>query len=1187
MNKNALKTYAPRARRDFIAAVTARAAKFGVSPTKVEPARVEGDFVIIGGTPFPRKVAEQRRLLEGRINVHGFAQVMEEAAYTWFNRFAAIRFMEIHGYLDHGYRVLSHPAGKSTPEIVEQADHVDLPGLQRDKVVELKLAGRKDEDLYQMLLIAQCNALHAAMPFLFERIDDETELLLPDNLLHTDSLIRQMVAEIDENNWKEIEIIGWLYQFYIAERKDEVIGKVVKSEDIPAATQLFTPSWIVKYMVQNTLGAKWIATYPNSPLKAKMEYYITPAKQTDEVNRRLAEITPAELDPETLTMIDPACGSGHILVEGYDLLKEIYLERGYTLREIPRLILEKNLFGLDIDDRAAQLAGFALMMKARADDRSILAPEDPPHFNIMAIQETNGLDVREVVASLNPPTNKADVPKPYLFEEIEEAENPLFSKRTLAKKADASQDDIGPLLDLFVNAKTFGSLIQVQPQLATALPEIERRLNNVLEHGDLTHASAHVIKPLLQQARLLARQYDAVVANPPYMGSNYFSPTLKKFVGQNYKSAKADLYSCFLQRNSAFAAANGFAGMITIPNWMFLSSFESMRKELFEQHIIETFIHNGRGIFGSDFGSCTFALRKMHLPDYRGTYRRLFDKQGSVSSIATLRDRFFSATNYSPRNADFSTIPGSPVAFSVSDAMRQAFQKFPKLGDRAKKGLSTGENPLFIRFWHEIDEKRFSIRGGNCWYPVSKGGPFRKWFGNCDSVIDWRNDGERLRSFTDAEGTPRSAIRNSGFYFNSGISWNDVTISSFSARYVPDGFIPTDSGPLVYGEPIKVRLAALNSKAIGAIATLLSPTCHFSVGIVSLFPVPVLDVGGCASIADDAINLARADWDSFETSWDFQTSPLLQSKGNTLLRSHEAALSEYVSRFARMKQLEEQNNRLFIGAYGLQNELVPEVSDDQITLAKPDQQEQIKRLLSYAVGCMMGRYSLDQGGLIYARSGNEGFDTGQYKTFAADDDGIIPVLDTDWGMRDDIANRMLEFISVAWPKESLELNLKFIADSLGAKSDETPSDTIRRHLSRDFFKDHLQTYKRRPIYWLFSSGKEKGFECLVYLHRYNAGTLSRMRMDYVVPLQGRVRGKVEQFETAIKDAPSAAAQTKIRKQLEKLKRKQAELVKFDEELRHFADLRVELDLDDGVKVNYAKFGNLLAEVKKISGDPDE
>jgi hypothetical protein len=486
MNRNKLKTYAPEARRDFIQAMTDRAAFYGLTASRIEPAVVRGDVAVIAGRDYPRAIADKRNKLEARVERDGFDQTMEAMAYTWFNRLVAIRFMELHGYLDHGYRVLSHPDGKQTPEILEHAEHVELPGLKKERAIDLKLEGNKESELYRLLLTAQCNALHKAMPFLFERIDDETELLLPDNLLHSDSLLRKLVDGIDEGDWKEVEIIGWLYQFYISEKKDEVIGKVVASADIPAATQLFTPNWIVKYLVQNTLGRQWLATYPNSALRAQMEYYIEPAEQTPKVAGQIKAITPESLDPESLTMLDPACGSCHILVEGYDLFKAIYLERGYRLRDIPALLLQKNLFGLEIDDRAAQLGAFALMMKARADDRRIFDSDVKP--KVLSFQETKGLNANAITDALNSPIIKDDRPRSYLFDEIEEAETPLLTRRALTQAGDISREDVGSLLSLFQDAKTFGSLIKVPPKLAAKLQRIQRRVDDVLARGDLVHA---------------------------------------------------------------------------------------------------------------------------------------------------------------------------------------------------------------------------------------------------------------------------------------------------------------------------------------------------------------------------------------------------------------------------------------------------------------------------------------------------------------------------------------------------------------------------------------------------------------------------------------------------------------------------------------------------------------------------
>ena len=611
---------------------------------------------MIAGREHPRAVTKMRKQLKDRVTRHGFEQTMETLAYTWFNRFVAIRYMELHGYFDHGYRVLSHPEGHGHPEILDHAAEVHLPGLDRAQTVALKLDGTQDESLYRLLLTAQCNALHQAMPFLFERIGDETELLLPANLLHTDSLIRRLVKGIDENAWAEIEIIGWLYQCYVSGKKAQVIGKVVQSEDIPAATQLFTPNWIVQYMVQNSLGSQWLATYPDSSLKGQMAYYIEPAEQTDEVKAQLAAITPSTLNPEELTLIDPATGSGHILVEAYELFRTIYLERGYRQRDVAQLILEKNLFGLDIDGRAAQLTVFALMMKGRADDQRLF--ERGVTLNVMALVDSAGLDVE------------------WLGQRVKLADYGL------------KPSDLMQLKRIFEHATTFGSLIQVPEALATKLPAL-RQLSEAPSHDLFVSEALEHVKSLVQQAELLARQYDVVVANPPYMGSKFYCAALKEFVNSFYKVGKADLYASFTLRNIQFSKRFGYIGMITIPNWMFLSSFDKLRNTIFRSAPIANLIHNGRGVWGSDFGSCSYVLMRSSPRGFNGVFLRLFDTQGSVASNKELERRFHTNPRFSTANIDFKKIPGSPVAYWVSASTLEAF-KHEKLSSTTVATLGNG-----------------------------------------------------------------------------------------------------------------------------------------------------------------------------------------------------------------------------------------------------------------------------------------------------------------------------------------------------------------------------------------------------------------------------------------------------------------------------------------------------------------
>lgn len=1175
MNKAKLKTYAPQARKDFIAAVMARANLLGISEKngklEIAPSEKKGDVTLIAGQAWPAKVYEQREHLIRRMQKVGFGETAEAIAYTWFNRFAALRFMEIHDYLGHGHRVLSSREG-GLPEILTHATELvgTLPGLNAQQVADMKLAGNQDGELYRLLLVAQCNALSTAMPFLFERIDDESELLLPGNLERTDSVVAKLVDAIPEEDWGEIEVIGWLYQFYISEKKDQVIGKVVKSEDIPAATQLFTPNWIVQYLVQNSVGRLWLMANPASSLKSQWPYYIEPAEQTPEVQAQLDALIKTRMDedggslnPETITVLDPACGSGHILVEAYAVLKGIYLERGYQARSIPRLILEKNLYGLDIDDRAAQLAGFALLMKARADDRRLL--DSPIKLNVLSLQESAGMDLDEFAGHLNP----------------------HGINRTV----------LGSLLDTFTHAKTFGSLIQIPKLLEDGLAGLEEGIAKAIESGDVfAKAAAQDLVPLVQQAKILAMKFDAVVANPPYMGARYYDGPLKRLVDTHYKPAKGDLYTCFMVRNTDFSKEGGCVGMVTIPNWMFLSSFEELRGWLFSEVSLETFSHNGRGVFGSDFGSCAFTFRCQALPMYKGRYKRLFEKQGSVSSNEELDERFGLAQPFEASTADFLKIPGSPVAYWVSDKIRNIFVASRAMGLTvdARQSLATADNDRFLRKWQEVEITRIGFGIGNRkdarssgkkWFPHQKGGEFRKWFGNHEWIVNWENDGDEIRNFKDEDGKVKSRPQGTEYYFRDCVSWSDVTSASNAFRYDGPGFIPNVIAPAIFKKDIDLRLFLLagNNVFYNFVSKVLNPTIHFHVGYFATLPFPEKLLNSDLSIADELVSIARTDWDSSEVSWGFQQFPWAKTD---ITKSMSASWQDYsaskIESIARMKWLEEENNRRFIEAYELQNELPTDVPENQITLIRADREKDSQRLISHAIGCMMGRYSLDDPGLIYANAGNVGFDATRYKTFPADADGIIPITDELW-FEDDAANRIREFILAVWPAPTFEENMAWLAESLGIKGNETPDETIRRYLASSFFKDHLQTYKKRPIYWLFSSGKQGAFQALVYLHRYHEGTLARMRAEYVVPLTGKMQSRIEMLEKDKDIATSTAARNKIAKQIESLKKKHVELLAYDEKLRHYADMRISLDLDDGVKVNYGKFGDLLAEVKAVTG----
>lgn len=1170
MNTSNIKKYAPQARNDFIAAMRKQAAKYGITADSILPAEQKGDLLLIGDQVFPLSVMKTREKLIKRIQTSSFEQTIDYIAYSWFNRLCAIRYMECKGLLDHGRRVLSSADGSAgLPQILEECLDIDLPGLDASRVAELKLDGNKDEELYRELLLAQCHALNQVMPLLFEQVSDESELLLPDNLTKTDSLIRDLVSSIPEEDWSDVQIIGWLYQFYISEKKDQVIGKVVKSEDIPAATQLFTPNWIVKYLVQNSVGRLWLMAQPDSTLASEWEYYIQPAEQSDEVNAQLKQLIDVRisedgdtLNPESITVLDPACGSGHILVEAYDCLKAIYLERGYRSRDIPRLILENNLYGIDIDTRAAQLASFALLMKAREDDRRLFS--NPPKLNIIALQDSQP-------------------------ERLEAFAQDLPS-------AGLEKADLKELLDLFEHASTFGSLIQIPAAFAKKLPDLETKLNTASESGDIfSQQSAQELLPLVQQAKLLGKQYDAVIANPPYMGGKGMNTALKDFAKKKFPDSKSDMFAMFIERCQALSKISGETAFVTPYVWMFISSYEELRKKLVSQNTIKSLIQLEYNAFEpACIPVCAYTISKAHVKDYVGSYIKLSDFKGHENQAPKTLEAIQNPSCgwfFNAKPDDFKKIPGSPVAYWVSEKVREVFEISPsmkEIGD-GRQGLSTGDNLKFIRSWSEInwdhiglnlpsrDAAKLSLKK---WFPHNKGGEYRKWYGNHEFVINWFNDGEELNNFK-----PKSVIRNPNYYFKPAITWSDVTSSSNGFRFCPAGFIPNTIAPVVYINDIKIREKVLlisNTSFASWLVKILNPTMHFHIGYFELLPYAD-KVNFTEDVLSKLLHIAKVDWDSYETSWEFSQNPIIRTQQPNLEQAFNTWQQQNAEAVAEMKRLEEENNKLFIDAYGLQDELTPDVPDEQITLTRADREKDSQRLVSYALGCMMGRYSLDEPGLIYAHAGNRDFDSSRYQKFPADADGIIPLTEMHW-FEDDATHRIQEFLTAVWGKDTLDANMQWLAESLDKKASETAEDTIRRYLASKFYKDHMQTYKKRPIYWLFSSGKQGAFQALVYLHRYNESTLARMRTEYVMPLISKMSAMANSLESEIENSDSAAEIKRKEKELQNLHKQQAELSSFEEKLRHYADQRISLDLDDGVKVNYGKFGDLLAEVKAVTGE---
>ncbi|MER5061139.1 BREX-1 system adenine-specific DNA-methyltransferase PglX [Providencia stuartii] len=1229
MNTNNIKKYAPKARREFMDAVAKRLNTFGITANKkgelqIAEANLQGSVLQIAGNSFDGKLAEPRKRIVARSQKLGYAQLIEQVAYTWFNRLCAIRYMEIHDYLGHGFRVLSHPDNPKGFEIIDHAqDAADELGLDRARIIELKLAGNKDEELYRELLLGQCHKLHEAMPFLFDALDDETELLLPDNLMRTDSILRGLVDGIPEEDWQQVEVIGWLYQFYISEKKDQVIGKVVKSEDIPAATQLFTPNWIVKYLVQNSVGRQWLQTYPDSAIKSQMEYYIEPAEQSDEVNQQLKAITPESIEPETIKVLDPACGSGHILIEAYNVLKAIYEERGFRSRDIPKMILENNLFGLDIDDRAAQLSGFALMMMARDDDKRIFTRN--VRLNVLSLQESNHIDLPTLWKALNLSGSWQSGTSQGLFSDDEQdlssfnADNRYqLLKRTLAR---------------FTQAKTFGSLIDVPSDEYEQLKELMSTLVELQESGDsMQKPAAKQLIEFVHQALILSTRYDVVIANPPYMGSKGMNAELKDFAKKHYPNSKSDLFAIFMERAFRLLSQHGWNAQINMQSWMFLSSYEQLRNNLLEDHTFITMAHLGARAFGQISGevvqTTAWVIHNNHIKEYQPTFYRLIDGNEEAKQQALLnRENEFAAT----AQDDFKKIPGSPIAYWLPSVAIHNFDASKPLSQysEARSGMSSCNSDRFLRCWHEVSINMLSTdsqdhddarESGAKWFPYNKGGGSRKWYGYNEYVINWHDDGRDIKDFVvsnpkDPNTTHWSRrLFNLESFFKPGLTWSAISSSYFSCRLVEVGVIPGTGSKSLYklseSETYKI-IAFLNSRVANYYLKLFSPTLNFEAGDVGKLPIKNIS-DDLVEVTRELISISKNDWNSVESSVGFKRPSFIDVERPSLLKDTMVKVADAKeSIISHVISLERELNKKIIEIYDMEsvinydiprekidlycNVFAPEADRRRTLIEEAHFAQLVVQLMSYVFGCALGRFSLDREGLVYAHSANQEFDKlvseGAYKTFPADEDGIIPLTDQEW-FKDDATNRFREFVQVVWGEEHLQENLDFVAESLclnaiKPKKSESALETIRRYLSTQFYKDHLKTYKKRPIYWLFSSGKQKAFECLVYLHRYNEGTLSRMRTEYVTPLLGKYDAYAEQLEKQIETADSTSEANRFKKELDALIKKQVELREFDDKLKHYADMRISLDLDDGVKVNYGKFGDLLADVKAITGSAPE
>lgn len=1161
MDKNAVKKFAVWARTELIARVSLKGVEYGVTEEEMADANADS----VGGKVLTADEKKQRQALIAEIKDKGYKQVMEEVAYTWFNRFSALRFMEVNGYLPSHVRVFTDEENNFKPQIIAEAIQLDLDGLDKDKVFALKEA-EKTEELYKYLLIVQCNALNKILPGMFQKLSDYTELLLPDNLLREGSVIQQMIEQIPEEDWKDaVQIIGWLYQYYNSEKKDEVFAALKKNvkitkENIPAATQLFTPDWIVRYMVENSLGRLWLEGHPDAkeqllpteeeqaayaagnpdPEDTKWHYYLEEAEQEPEVQVQLAEIRReyAALTPEQLKVIDPCSGSGHILAYLFDVLMKIYESCGYTTREAVASIVENNLYGLDIDDRAAQLAYFAVMMKARQYDRRFFGRGIQPH--VYAITESNYVDAFAVEYFCN-----GDA-------ELKAAMDTIISE--------------------LHDAKEYGSILTVTPQDWSAL---YRRFSEITEDINMSRKAAlRELLPLVQVAEALAQKYDVVVTNPPYMGN--MSVKMTKYVQENYSIEKYDLYAVFIKRCRMFAKKYGYLSMITQQAWLFLSSFERFREDLRNSSIINLVqlgAHAFEEIGGEVVQTVCFTLKNIYNLQYQGIYKNLV----AGISQSEKEELFFSAPVIVNSQKEYEKIPGTVIAYWIPQKAIDLFDG-KKLSDYVtiKSGIVTGNNDCFLKLWYEIayssigfDHERFVDNINIAWVPMHKGGGYRKHYGLHDYVMNLHDIWEPSKTNVSVRrGEPT-------FYFKEGLTWSTLS-NKLSVRKSPKGFVFDTKGSMCFlldYRHTSYLEAFLNSEVASYYMSFLSPTLDFNQGAMGKIPV-LLDDGVFDSIEKTSeINcyLCKTDWDSFETSWDFQHHPLLR-KVSTIAEAFDRWQKECDDRFNQLKANEEELNRIFIDIYGLKDELIPKVEERDVTVRKADLRRDIRSFISYAVGCMFGRYSLDVDGLVYA--GGE-WDANKYASFPADKDNIIPICDDEY-FEDDIVGRFVKFVKTVYGADTLDENLKFIADALGGKGQ--PMDVIRNYFLNDFYSAHCKIYQKRPIYWLFDSGKKNGFKALIYMHRYQPDTPARIRTDYVHEQQARYRTAIENLEQRVANAPTGE-RVKLNKKLITLQAQDTEIRVYEEKIHHLADQMISIDLDDGVKKNYAIFQDVLAKIK--------
>ena len=1250
MNKTAIKNFAIWARNKLIADICYRAGLMGITEKGIaDPlpqSTLDAQFYDIGAAE-PYLVAgeaiKQRRQLVEVIRDKekdsdyrtAYQYVMEEVAYTWFNRLIAVRFMEVNDYLPSHLRVLSSESGKVEPDLVTTPFDAELPFTAEEeaRIIQWKQDNKLDE-LFRFLFIKQCNALNEILPGLFEKTTDYTEVLLNLSVVDQEGVVYKLTHDIPEKDFNieqggQVEIIGWLYQYYNTEPKAAAFaknGKITK-EEIPAVTQLFTPDWIVRYMVENSLGRLWVEGHPDSDLRKNWKYYLDEAPQEPEVQAKLATIRKeyAALSPEDLTLIDPCMGSGHILVYAFDVLMQIYESVGYSQRDAAKSILEHNLYGLDIDDRAYQLAYFAVMMKARQYNRRILNGENTCHVH--AIQESNN---------------------------IKRAHLKFFGAGLSDSEKNTAKMQLEGLLDILTDAKEYGSILNV-PEYNWAL--LRRFVDGIDDEVQISLESAGVeqtaeeLQNLIDLGETMARKYWVTATNPPYAGAAKLDDKVNKFIKDSYADSKADLFSVMMERCDRFTEENGFTSLITMESWMFLSSFEKLREKINLTKTIINMVHmpylgKGGTSLGINFGTAAVVMKKGYIDNYSGQYEYTVyyecDEDGVPFVFPTKNKRWKTA-----RQSDFAKIPGAPVAYWVSNRLLATFSnKTLEYFAKCCKGLDSGDNNRFLRLWSEVDYTKItftSIDGnGTDWVPHNKGGNFRRWYGNREYIINWKCNGAEIKN------CPAARPQNIDSFFKEAFTWSTLSSGEAAFRYLPKGNTSDSKGSI--GIPVKTDiteiLAYLNTKVCAYNLKVLAPTIDFSVGAIKRLPYIETMPKAVNKLTQSCIDISKNDWDSFETSWDFTTHPLVNmSKGLWDATSTAAAMDYFYGylpeascpleicyllwqgqckeRFEKLKANEEELNRIFIDIYGLQDELTPDVEDKDVTVRKADLQRDIKSLLSYAVGCMFGRYSLDVPGLVLAgqpfeekfvHASNAVTGTGvlgapgllrapgalylrtedgvKQCTFAPDVDNVIPITDEEY-LEDDIIARLCDWLKVVYGADTLEANLDYIAKALGNKG-STSREVIRNYFVNDFFKDHCQTYSvtgsgKRPIYWLFDSGKQNGFKALVYLHRYTPDTIGTLRVDYLHKMQRVYESEINRMQDMMDHTTNAREAAAASKRKDKLTKQLKECRDYDEKISHLALSRIALDLDDGVKVNYRKlqtaadgqFYEVLADSKNI------